>query len=221
MSNNIKALIVAIIAVIAISGIYILTKSRPVENVPNTGVSSVSQMASSFRSKAVLSSSSVVVSSSSTGVSKIIETPKTSEVAIIPKSQTQCNLPQSENLVKTDDGCFELLISGQNSDNKNFNNIFKSISKDFFYKILNYTKNTETVINLNFRPNSQEYQVYISANIKKISEQNKNLPNVSLFNSFYSIDKDNFKFLFFELRGDGRTQKINDVVTQYNEYLKI
>jgi small nuclear ribonucleoprotein (snRNP)-like protein len=112
MSNTYKAIIVATAVVILISGIYILGKLNSVENSSNLVISSSSRsMASS--SNAALSSSSVIVSSSSIGVSKIVEAPKTSDVTIISKPQTQCNLPESENLVKTENGCFLYSVGGR------------------------------------------------------------------------------------------------------------
>jgi hypothetical protein len=218
-----KAIIAIVSIIILASGIFVLTKSRQVET-PSiaTSSSSVSSLISSTSKTALsLSSQSQTVSSSLQAVSKTVEVTKPSEVATVPQPQTPCNQPDSPDLVKTEDGCFTLLISGQNSDTANLQGIFKSISKDFFNKIISYTKNTDTIINIDYRSNSQEYPVYISANINKVFDQNKNLPNFSLFNSFYSIKNDTPKFLFFELRGDGQTQNINDVVNEYKEYLKI
>jgi hypothetical protein len=87
MSNTVKALIVATIAIIAISGTYILTKSRPLENGPNTGISSDSRASSSASSKAFTSSSSQNTSKL-TGVSSSSksEQPK-SEIAQLPKTE--------------------------------------------------------------------------------------------------------------------------------------
>lgn len=91
MSNSTKAVIAIVSIIILISGIFVLTKSRPVENSTSSS-SLVSSM--SFSSKAVLSSSSQVVSSSSQGVSKAVEVSVVSkieqtksEIAILPKTE--------------------------------------------------------------------------------------------------------------------------------------
>jgi hypothetical protein len=218
-----KAIIAIVSIIILASGIFVLTKSRPVEtpSIATSSSSVYSLISSSSKAALSLSSQSQTISSSSRAVSKTVEVSKDSEVATVLQPQTPCDQTDSPDLIKTEDGCFTLLISGQNSDTANLQSIFKSISKDFFNKIIIYTKNTDTVINLDYRSNSQEYPVYISANIKKVSDQNKNLPSFSLFNSFYFIKNNSFKFSFFELRGDGQTQNINDVVNEYKEYLKI
>lgn len=63
MPNQTKALIAIVSIIILISGIFVLTKSRPVENPAiSMSSSSVSSMVASS-SKTVLSSSSQVVSS--------------------------------------------------------------------------------------------------------------------------------------------------------------
>lgn len=80
MSNSTKAIIVAIIAAIAISGIYVLTKSGFNQNQPNqiTSSSSVSSSSQTISSpKSVLSSSSQLISSSfQAETSKVMEAPK-------------------------------------------------------------------------------------------------------------------------------------------------
>jgi hypothetical protein len=171
MSSKTQALIVAIIAVIAISGIYILTKSRPVENPSNVSVSSSSQIASFSSSKAVLSSSSVIVSSSSTGVSKVVEAPKTSEVAIVPKPQAQCNLPESENLVKTEEGCFTFSVGGRilgqniptELETKFLNAYFPEISKNYYQKIKSKFISKEKYLEINYikKIDENDFEFYI------------------------------------------------------------
>lgn len=206
MSSKTQALIVAIIAVIAISGIYILTKSRPAEIVPNNSISSSSQVSNSSSSRAVLSSSSVIVSSSSIGVSKVIEVPKTSGVAIIPKPQTQCNLPESENLVKTEDGCFEIGVGvntfsdGSDYGNQNkliqnveTSNLLKKIAKEYYLKNLNQivTKNDPININGSQFVSNNNFKLFLSiGDPDYLKSKGYNLQSDrSRFNAIYKIYK--------------------------------
>jgi hypothetical protein len=92
MSTSTKAIIAIVSIIILISGIFIITKSRPVENITSSN-SSVSSM--SFSSKAVLSSSSQVVSSPSQVVSKVVEITassvlinSTSQISTLPNTET-------------------------------------------------------------------------------------------------------------------------------------
>ena len=87
MSNKLKIILAIITSVLIISGSAIIFNSQRRNNsISKTELSSLA------------SSSSTVSSSSSSQVSSVFTS--------IPVIKTECNLPQSPNLVKTDNGCF-------------------------------------------------------------------------------------------------------------------
>lgn len=87
MPNSTKAIIAIVSVIILSSGIFVLTKSRPVENPAVTVSSSSVAVQVSSSSKSVLSSSSQVVSSSSQ--SEIIKDPKVENPKVeVPNVET-------------------------------------------------------------------------------------------------------------------------------------
>jgi hypothetical protein len=82
MSNTVKAIIVASAIIILVSGIFILSKSRGLDNVPNQVVFNSSQVSIS----SIISSSKTALSSSSSiDVSKVAEVLKNSQSTITSK----------------------------------------------------------------------------------------------------------------------------------------
>jgi hypothetical protein len=162
MSNNIKATIaIASLIIIAAVGIFILGKNRG-SDLPSI-VTQSSIINSNIVSKITASQPSVLptpISSIVYEVSKVAEMPTKSQATSSTTSQSSnCNLPESENLVKTDDGCFEVefvyadvsIFKDSITNNQNYNkfydtsanrDILKSIAKDYFFKIKNKLVNS-------------------------------------------------------------------------------
>ena len=93
MSNTIKALIAIVSIIILGSGIFVLTKSRTVENIPNTSISSVSQMISSSSLKVVVSSVSKIAFNMPQITSKVDELPIISKTE---QSKSGVSLPKTD-----------------------------------------------------------------------------------------------------------------------------
>ena len=149
MSNTYKIIIAAIaVTVLGATSIFIIGQNhqedKPITPQSSLSVSSVkSLMVSSSSQSQILSSSSIVTQTSVVSLVKA-----ESQVAI--SNTTKCNLPESENLVKTEDGCFELLTYGAIYKNPSFdekqnaNLLFKNdqnlklvneITKNYYSKI--------------------------------------------------------------------------------------
>ena len=153
MSNTYKVIIAALaIAVLGATSIFIIGQNRAENKGINTQISSA---ISSVKSKVVSSSSqSQILSSSSILAQNSAATSIKTESQIVVSNTTKCNLPESENLVKTEDGCFNLFYSYFDSEvfkdnsipenspfneNKLFNNeysknIVNKIAIDFYIK---------------------------------------------------------------------------------------
>jgi hypothetical protein len=130
-----KAIIAIVSTIILASGIFVMTKSRPVEtpSIATSSSSVYSLISSTSKAALSLSSQSQTVSSSSQAVSKTVEVTKPSEVATVPQPQTQCNQTDSPDLVKTEDGCFSIeYIYADGSIFKN-SNLSDDLNKDKFF----------------------------------------------------------------------------------------
>ena len=122
MSNKLKIILAIITSILIVSGSAIIFNSQRRNNsISKTELSSssssiVSSAISSQVSSVSVSSVSVESSSVSSSVSSqiavsqtpVVEKPKVvvPNSASIPVIKTECNLPQSPNLVRTDNGCF-------------------------------------------------------------------------------------------------------------------
>ena len=134
MSNKLKIILAIITSILVVSGSAIIFNSQrrnsqisktELSSSSSSTVSSISSSSSSQVSSVSISSSSSTNSVLSSEITKI-DIPITSQVvnsqipmvekpkSIVPNSisvpviKTECNLPQSPNLVKTDNGCFEM-----------------------------------------------------------------------------------------------------------------
>ena len=151
MSNTYKIIIAAIaVTVLGATSIFLVGRNREQNVVSTQSSSSVSSIKSQIVSNSSFSQSQVAFSSSivtQTSLSVKAE----SQVAI--SNTTKCNLPYSENLVKTDNGCFEIeyifadvsifknsSLPDEINKNKFFDtyenrNLVKLISTDYYNKI--------------------------------------------------------------------------------------
>ena len=152
MSNNSKIIIATIaILVIGATSIFIIGQNR--QQIKSTSTQSSSAV-SSIKSLVVFSSSQSQILSSSliVGQSSVVTSVKAeSQVAV--SNFPKCNLPESENLVKTDNGCFEVehifadasifknpSLSDEINKNKFFDtvenrNLVKLIATNYYNKI--------------------------------------------------------------------------------------
>jgi hypothetical protein len=153
MSNKTLIPIIIILSLITI-GVASLTQFSKVPN--KVGVNSSSEIVSSDKSQVFSSSSLVQIANSSSVASsaqKVVESDKIESQAVVSNT-INCNLPESETLVKTEDGCFNIAYSvGPNTffkwENMDPNiepnfyllynsesnvKIAKEIAKDFFVK---------------------------------------------------------------------------------------
>ena len=148
-----KTVITTTLAILAIVlGVFAYAQFS---NKPSPSLASLSSSSSVLSSPKVTSSSTQVTSqhvssmeSSSVIVAPISKVESSSKVADSDNKTTACNLPESENLVKTDEGCFNLyynisdigLFKFENTDfeiarlNRLFSNRFP-LHKNFTHEI--------------------------------------------------------------------------------------
>jgi hypothetical protein len=112
MSNKLLIPLIIILSLITI-GVVSLTQLNKVPGKFAMNNNQSSEIISSIKTQVGSSSSSVQILNSSSVVSsiqKVVESVKAESQAVIPNT-TECNLPESENLVKTEVGCFVLYFS--------------------------------------------------------------------------------------------------------------
>ena len=129
MSNKLKIILAIITSILVVSGSAIIFNSQrrnsqtPVSKIESSSSSSIVSSSISSQASSVFIGLSSLSSVSSSEITKI-DIPITSQVVVsqtpvvekpksvvanstlVPVIKTECNLPQSPNLVRTDNGCF-------------------------------------------------------------------------------------------------------------------
>jgi hypothetical protein len=113
MSNKILIPVIIVLSLITI-GVASLTQLNKAPEKVTMNTNQSSEIVSSIKSQIVSSSSLVQSLVSSTSVvsstQKVVESVKNESHAATPNT-AKCNLPESENLVKTEDGCFVIGVN--------------------------------------------------------------------------------------------------------------
>jgi hypothetical protein len=226
MSNTFKATIAIVsLIIIAAAGIFILGKNRMAE-VPSIGLQSSSVKSNIASSVAVIQTDVLPTQTSSKveEASKVVEVRTKSQIINSISTQTSnCNLPESENLVKTEDGCFTFLKSGYNgifkkstypdSTNQNLlydtesNNILLvDIAKNYFSKIKsNYVSKNKTISTLTLsKSKNNEFTLSIAMIDLDFFKQNPSKQegqNADRYNSIYTITQQSDKTWSYQFQG--------------------
>ncbi len=216
MSNKtiIPIIIVLSLITIGVASLTQVKRSDP-KLVLNTSLSSVSENKSSSVSNPALSSTSSVSSVPKVEESKVLESVKVESVAPKIKS-VECNLPESENLVKTDLGCFNIFVNpifnfsyentSGNFENSNPPNpkyskelefYYKNnIGKDFYNRIKeqSITQPIEITVTGTQKISDGGYKLfYTSSDIEYLKNNNQNNSGAGRFNAVYKVSVTNNK----------------------------
>ena len=228
MSNTYKAIIALLAISILAGGTAIIFSSQSKNNTnPNIASSSSSVVFVSSQSSQIRSAQS---SRNSSNI-------KTTQTSILPNPQSaqnsKCNQPDSPDLVKTEDGCFEIIWSAGDSaifkskdypENVNQNflyksdeniNILKEISKDYFKKIkLNIISEKKLIWFINSKKNNEtKFNIYVGFIDNEYNNQNNLKGIVSRYDSIYSISKQQdgtWSYQFKEFIKDSNGKLINE-----------
>jgi hypothetical protein len=207
MSNKFLIPLIIILSLITI-GVASLTQLN--KGSGKVTINQSSEVISSLKTEAMYSSSSVqtqvYASSVVSSAQKVMESVKVESQPVISIT-SKCNLPESENLVKTEDGCFEKIIWTPNEgllpSDPNFVSIKKienEILIDYFQKVKANFISDKKIINLVFykKKDNSNYEMSLSVqDIKLLLQMYPNLTEIggpySLFPYKYSINigKDN------------------------------
>lgn len=195
MSNTYKiiAAVLALLIIGATSIFLIGQNGLEIKTLISSSSSSVStiksQEVSSLRSSQIVSTSSSVSATVNSITLQISSSVKAESQVVVSKT-TKCNLLESENLVKTDQGCFELIFSIADSEifkskeypeNVNSNLLFKNETNVNFIK--EAAKDYYKRVSSKFI--SKKHSIFVS-NTKKMAEHNFSI-------SFSMVDEDYIK----------------------------
>ena len=188
MSNKILVLIIVVLALITI-GVASLTQLN--KSPEKLAMNSSSEITSSVKAQ-IVSRSSLAQSQTSSSVvysaQKVVESVKVESQTVVPNSP-KCNLPESENLVKTEDGCFEKIIWSPNEGLVHSDPNFEPIKKieneiliDYFKKVKANFISDKKFINLVFykKIDDSNYETSLSVqDIKLLLQMYPNLTEVA------------------------------------------
>jgi hypothetical protein len=142
MSNKFLIPLIIVLSLITIGVASLTQLNKTPEKV---AMNKSSEIVSSVKTQIVSSSSSAQSQTSSSVISsaqKVVESVKTESQTTIPNTE-KCNLPESENLVKTEDGCFRYSIGGRmqgenrvsENEMKFLEQFYLPVAKDYYRKI--------------------------------------------------------------------------------------
>jgi hypothetical protein len=239
-SMNIKILIstISVISIILIGIISFATFNNKTNNTATQLTSSTvarsslltnssqSSIAKSITTGSTLSSQQSEIKSSTLAVQSSIVQP----VVTTPV----CNLPESDNLVKTEDGCFELVWGFGDSDvfkskdyveEANNNLLFKSesnisllkkLSMDYYKKIKNKFVSTDHKITFlgSQKKETKKFEIYLSIiDVQYFNGSLNNNPFALRLNSIYTIFEQSdgsWSYQFQEFVKDNNGKIINE-----------
>ena len=189
MSNKILISVIIVLSLITIG----VASLKQFNKIPEKlALNSSLEIISSVKAL-VVSSSSVVQSSSSymvvSSAQKLEEGSVKTESQTIISNSPKCNLPESENLVKTEDGCFEKIIWSPNEGLVHSDPNFEPIKKieneiliDYFKKVKANFISDKKFINLVFykKIDDSNYETSLSVqDIKLLLQMYPNLTEVA------------------------------------------
>ena len=171
-------------------------------------ISSSSQMSSSSLVKVSSSAKVEEVKSKDEVVESVVKVESVKQVTKPISTQT-CNLPESESLIKTDNGCFELgisvnTLSTTSDDNyhpkssEELKNVIKNAAKDYYLRTKSKILTKEVNVNISGtkRLSDTNFELYVSiGDPDYLRAQGNDMQSDSgRFNAIYNLNFENNKW---------------------------